>query len=195
VFVSKLQKVVVSLHETSALFRVEILLAIERELVGRFIDAAVNNPSEALRLLGSNPDLRTAHWNLGQSALHFLAIESRADAVSLLLQNGWDPNAVNEFGDTPLIDACLLGNIEIAKLLLENGADPNATSDTHDNALHCCIRNGNAGLLDLLISSGADPQYITSLGDTIFDNWPNNPKKQNALTEALAKHNVHRITK
>ena len=95
-------------------------------------------------------------------------------------------------GDTPIIDACLLGNVEMVRLLLQHGANPNATSDTNDNPLHCATRIGNAELLHLLISNGADPNYTTDLGETIFDNWPNKATKQNELSEVLERHSIKR---
>ena len=56
--------------------------------------------------------------------------------------------------------------------------------------IHCCIGDGNAEMIDLLITGGADPYYTTELGETIFDNWPNNSEKQSRLNAVLKKHNV-----
>lgn len=167
-------------------------MSVEKELVGQFIDAAVNDPAEALLLLDANPDLRTAHWNLGQTSLHFVAIEGFVDAVGLLLENGFDPNARNQFGDTPLLDVCVLEHVEIAGLLLKHGADPNASSEIRDNPLHCCVEQGSAQLVDMLIVAGADPNYSTEFGATIFDNWPEVAEQQQAMSEVLEKHDVRR---
>ncbi len=165
-------------------------MTIDRELVGQFIDASVNDPKAALRLLSDFPALRDAHWNLEQTALHFLTVEGYTAAVELCLRHGFDPNATNEFGDTPLSDACVLGNIEIVQLLLAHGADPNVVSDTNDCPLHTSIRTGNSQLLDMLLTAGADPHYTTDLGESIFGNWPNDAAKQKLLAEVFAKHRV-----
>ena len=61
--------------------------------------------------------------------------------VKFLLENGADPNIVNESGDTALIDAAS-GNLEIVRLLLTHGANPNAPSTCKDNALHWSLQHG-----------------------------------------------------
>ncbi len=86
--------------------------------------------------------------------------------------------------------ACKLNYLETARVLLEYGANPNAISAIDDTPLHCCITDGSDEMIDLLITSGADPYYTTELGETIFDNWPNNSEKQSRLAAVLQKHNV-----
>ena len=44
-------------------------------------------------------------------------------AVSLFLQAGMDPNAIDQKGNTALLLAAKEGHTAVAKLLLENGAD------------------------------------------------------------------------
>ncbi len=163
---------------------------VERKLVGEFIDAAVNDQVVATRLLAAEPGLREAHWNLGQTALHFLTVEGFTEAVAFCLEHRFDPNATNVFGDTPLSDACVLGNTAIARLLIEHGADLDVMSDTNDCPLHCCIRNSDADLLDLLLAAGSNPYYVTELGETIFDNWSNDADQQTKIADVLAKHHV-----
>jgi ankyrin repeat protein len=140
-------------------------MALDRELVGRFIDAAVNDPKEARRLLDQYPVLRQEKWILGETALHFLAIEGFADAVRLLVELGFDVNATNEFGDSPLIDVATCGNHEIAEALLAAGADPNARSNTMGKVIHCAIQSGNARLIELLLATGADPNAQSNVVD------------------------------
>ena len=169
-------------------------MQIEREIIGRFIDASVNDHAEAKRLLNANPDLREATWLGDECILNFLAIENFAEGVRFCLQNGFDPNQTSsEFGTTPLHYACKLNYPDVAIELLNNGANPNAQSEIDDNPIHCCIQNGNAEMLDMLMSRGADARYTTDIGETVFDNWPNDVDKQSAIATVLAKHNIHRM--
>jgi len=168
-------------------------MAIEREIVGRFIDACVDNHSEAKRLLKQHPDLRHANWMGDEHLLNFLAIEDFANGLRFCLENGFDPNqADGEFGDTPLHYACKLNYVDCVRVLLQFGANPNAVSLILDTPLHCCVSNANADIIDLLITNGADPHYSTDLGETIFDHWPNNADKQAQIATVLRKHNITR---
>jgi len=138
-------------------------------LVGEFITAVVQDPKKADALLAEHPDLLNARWMHDETVLHFLAIEGFADGVSFLASRGADVNAVNEFGDSALIDVAALGNDEMAGTLLRYGANPNAQSDTRDNVLHTAVRSGNPRLVALLLQSGADARYRTDLDESVFD--------------------------
>lgn len=98
------------------------------DLVGDLIDAAVDDPSRAERLLADHPDLIHARWIHDETPLHFLAIENYPAGARWLAEHGIDVNATNEFGDTALIDVLFVGNIEMAELLLALGANPNVSS-------------------------------------------------------------------
>ena len=169
-------------------------MEIERETVGKFIDACVDNHAEAKRLLSQHPGLLNANWLGDEHLLNFLVIESFTDGVAFCLENGFDANQPDgEFGDTPLHYACMLNCIDVARALLQFGADPNAVSAINDTPIHCCIAKANAEMIDLLITNGADPHYTTELGETVFDNWPNSADKQARIAAVLRKHNVTQV--
>jgi ankyrin repeat protein len=115
-------------------------------LIGEFIDATVRDRERASQLLAAHPDLINARWLHGETVLHFLAVEGFVEGVKFLAERGADVNAVNEFGDAPLIDVAVLGHTDIAAVLVRHGANSNARSDTRDNALHCAARSGNERL-------------------------------------------------
>ena len=162
-----------------------------RETIGKFIDASVNDHAEAKRLLNTNPELRNANWKGDEGVLCFLAIENFPKGVGFCIENGFDPNQTDgNFNTTALHYACKLNYAEIATVLLQNGADPNIKSEIDDTPLHCCVQTGNAEIMDLLISNGADAGYTTDLGETIFDNWPNDAEKQAEIAKVLEQHNI-----
>jgi len=162
-----------------------------RELVGSFIDAVVKDPARADAMLTKNPPLLNARWIHHESVLHFLAIEGFADGVRFMAVRGADVNAIDEFGDTPLIHAAYLGATDVADVLLRHGANPNAQSRTKDNPLHSAARSGNAELIRRLLKAGADPHYRTHLGETVFDAVKENPNEQQIeLMAALAEEGV-----
>lgn len=159
-----------------------------REVVGAFLDAAVEDQTAALALLRQHPELREARWLHQETLVHFLAVEGYTEAVRLLGLSGFDVNAPNKFGDSPLIDVATLGDDRTAEVLLALGADPNATSVTQDNALHCAVRSGNARLVDLLLTAGARMDYVTDLDETVLDALPEDPAQRAAVDAILDKH-------
>ena len=164
--------------------------SLSRTLVGEFIDAAVRDHARAVALLATHPDLLDARWLHGETVLHFLAVEGFVEGVKFLAGRGADVNAVNEFGDSPLIDVAVSGETDIAEVLLRHGADPNATSTTRDNALHCAVQAGNDRLVALLLDAGADSRYRTDLGESVFDAVPAAGAKRDRMLAVLAEHGV-----
>jgi ankyrin repeat protein len=90
---------------------------------------------------------------------------------------GFDVNVRNRFGDSVLVEVCVLGNDEIAKVLLDLGADIDDISPTRENPLHCAVQSGNERLVELLLRSGANPNYVTSVGQSIVDALPSSAKR------------------
>jgi ankyrin repeat protein len=167
-------------------------LELERETIGKFIDASVDDHAEAKRLLDAHPELRHATWMGDENLFVFLVIENFSTGVAFCLQHGFNVNQLDgEMGTTPLHYACKLNYLPVAKLLLEAGANPNAICKIDDTPIHCAVNNGNAELVDILIKHGANPNYTTDLGETIFDNWP--PWAENELASVIEKYNVSRI--
>jgi ankyrin repeat protein len=70
---------------------------------------------------GVDKDVRDA---LGATALHDAVLQPNVLVVKLLLDNGFDPNAIaTKNGYTPLHFAVAANNIAAARLLLQYGAD------------------------------------------------------------------------
>lgn len=158
-------------------------MTVSHEIVGQFVDAAVLDSQLANRLLQKHPELKSATL-LGESLLHFLAIENYPNGIRFLVKRGWSIDECEEDGTTPLISAVFVGAFDAAVALLELGADPNAVSDTYDNPLHCAISDGNIKLVDLLLKGGATPLYKMNCGTTAFDVLPNNkPEKMPQLEQ------------
>jgi ankyrin repeat protein len=162
----------------------------DNETTGRFIDAIVNKPDEALKMLREQPELRDARWLHDETVMHFLAIEYYTDAVRFCLENGFDPNATNCFGGTALLDVTSLQHIEMARVLIEHGANPDCSTASMDCPLHQSIERGDFDFIELLLQAGADKTYKTDMGSTIFDNWPPNLETRSRLIEILKQYGV-----
>ena len=94
-------------------------------------------------------------------------------AVRLMLDHGADVNAVDPFGKTPLMYACVsdVFPLDVVKLLIGRGADVNAKcthdkgADTGRTVLDIAKLNGNSPIVDLLVKSGAKagPETLVAL--------------------------------
>jgi ankyrin repeat protein len=87
--------------------------------------------------------------------------------IQLLVEAGADVNAPDPTGETPLMQAARVGNLESVKVLLEHGA----AVDTRDRefqqtALMVAIRANHPDVVKLLIERRADVNATTRVGRT-----------------------------
>jgi uncharacterized protein len=103
---------------------------------------------------------------LGRTPLHHAVNESDPLTLKRLLDDGHDPNAVDDEGWTPLHFAAQGNSPEAARLLLEAGAavDPR---DSHGNTpLFKAVfsSRGIGDVIELLREHGADPNALNAHG-------------------------------
>ena len=158
-------------------------------LVGDFIDAVVQDQERAARLLGAHPELLNARWIHDETALHFLAIEGFLDGVTFLAERGAAIDATNEFGDTALIDVCVLQNAEMAQCSFA-WRQPERDVRSWDNLLQAAVESGDATLVTLLLDAGADAEYVSDWGTTIFDAVSNLGPEREAITAILTARGI-----
>ncbi|KAK6314095.1 hypothetical protein J4Q44_G00155540 [Coregonus suidteri] len=85
--------------------------------------------------------------------------------VEMLLQNGADVNANNEFGRTPL-QVMKLGNPAIAEALLRANANPNVRDHVRGLTItHDAARDGYVDTLRVLMDYGADVNFLDNDGN------------------------------
>ncbi|PSX15188.1 ankyrin repeat domain-containing protein [Photobacterium kishitanii] len=83
------------------------------------------------------------------------------DSIRFLLEKGLDVNAIDSYGNTPLLYAVRQRNVEGIRLLLENGADKLIEHENLEGV--SALRMGfdsmplNYEVFDLLLQFGADP--------------------------------------
>ena len=84
----------------------------------------------------------------------YYAIRSRnLSLVARILEAGANPNALNEFGETPLMLAASMGSDELVRLLLSFGADESITDATNTYSAATIARaNGFSRIVSLLES-------------------------------------------
>jgi ankyrin repeat protein len=137
----------------------------DQERADILINACFESLEKASELLDEDHSLLFEITGLGETPLHYLAVENQIDAVKLLYSKGAELNTINECAGTPLSEAASLGHIDIVKFLLENGASINQVPDG-DPIIHEAVRSGNSEIVDLLVRYGADIDATDSIGQT-----------------------------
>lgn len=94
------------------------------------------------------------------------------DSLKICIDSGADVNAINSFGDTPLIEAIASDNaknrVAIIKLLIEHGADPDFKGEENCGVLFQAILNKDPEVMEILLSNGADPNFYID-GKTLYE--------------------------
>jgi ankyrin repeat protein len=127
--------------------------------------AAFDSPDSMRPLLRENPELLEARTGLGETALHYLAVENQLRAVMLLVEAGAQVNTLNVCSATPLSEAASLGYVELIEYLLSQGAHLHIAGQ-REPALHQAVRSANPTVVQLLLTAGAAIDEQNDLKET-----------------------------
>ena len=122
------------------------------EKFNKFILSIVSDLSSASKLLTEEPDLLHVKNGIGETVLHYLAVEDQLEMVRWLYKEGSDLNTTNDFGNTPLSEAASLGYLELCEFLLDNGADHKICTSQGDSALSAAATNNQTEVVKLLLT-------------------------------------------
>ncbi len=140
----------------------------KNELAYKFIDTCLGNLEEASEMIEQDPSILHTKTDLGETPLHWLAIEDQLDIVKFLHSKGAHVNTASQGGYTPLSEAASLGLYEMVKFLLENGATVEGAYIGGDPILHEAARSGNPDVVNILIEYGADINSSNFLERTVL---------------------------
>lgn len=132
----------------------------------RLIRAFFDSTSEGLKVLNSEPELinaRTEH--LGETPLHYLAVENQLEAVQALVTRGADVNTVSDVGGTPLSETASLGHANIVGFLLSVGAKLDLQGQD-EPTLSQAVSSGSSEIVRMILNAGADINIKNDLDET-----------------------------
>jgi len=109
----------------------------------------MSSPSEAI------------HYLLGyrQKTKRSLAEEAECGdetSVCSWIRDGCDPNELDAYGYTPLLNAAALGRLNAVVELIKNGADINKVGPFGFTPIHAAAQNGHREVVSVLLKNGAD---------------------------------------
>ena len=136
------------------------------EDAGRILRAFFTSVEDGLRLLDAEPDLQNTRTGLGETPLHYLAVEDHIEAIKALVERkGANVNTLNDFGGSPLSEAAGLGYVGLVKYLLSVGAKPQLPKQK-ESVLHAAVRSGSTELVKIILDAGAAVNDVESLDET-----------------------------
>jgi len=113
------------------------------------------------------------------------------ETVLALIENGANPNATNERGNTPLYTAIRENKLDIALALIHAGANIHATNQYGDTPLYMAIRENKLDIALALIHAGANIHATNNLGYTPLHTAIRENKLDIALALIHAGANIH----
>ena len=135
----------------------------------RLIRACSSSLDDAAALLQSEPRLLLERTGLGETPLHYLAVEDQVEAVRFLHEHGADLNVLNDFGDSPITEALALGNKRTAAFLLDHGADVRVSDGAGRSTLHAAVVGGDRELAQRILAVGVPVTVRDNMTHEVFD--------------------------
>eukprot|EP00966_Prymnesium_polylepis_P041985 974973-Prymnesium_polylepis.1 len=112
--------------------------------------AAIGGDAQMVRALLAAGARADVPWRLGATCMHEAAARGALDVLELLLRDGvQQPDAADDFGDTPLHWAAQAGHGGACAALLRTGASPRGRNAFGATALHAAAFNGHDETMEL----------------------------------------------
>jgi ankyrin repeat protein len=123
-------------------------------------------------LVASGAHLECRSPYVGETPLHYTALENMLNIMEFLINAGSDVNSKTpDFGATPLNSAATLNNLEATNLLIKYNADVNVKDSTGDGILHQLVMLSKVNnsddyikMFELLLKNGANPNLVNNVG-------------------------------
>lgn len=137
----------------------------------RFYDlrtALLVDQDAALERIRADSTLLDVRSGLGETLLHWFAVEYREDIVKALLQHGAAVDPTNHFGSTPFAEAAQLRNEKMCSLLLEHGAAIDPVNQNGETPLKLAAWMGEIATCRFLLNLGAAASFINADGESVL---------------------------
>ncbi|MET0066998.1 MAG: ankyrin repeat domain-containing protein [Candidatus Thiodiazotropha sp.] len=118
---------------------------------------------------GFDPADLNSRIDMGMSALMLAALQGESSVVEWLLQQGADPNPINDDGHHALWFACVNGDLSLVDRLIEAGAKLDNRNVNGVTSAIYAASTGKLAVLKRLLAAGADPAIRTDDGYNALD--------------------------
>jgi ankyrin repeat protein len=136
------------------------------EPADRILRAFFTSVDDGLSLLDTEPGLLHIRTGLGETPLHYLAVENHIEAIKALVEKkGADVNTLNDEGGSPISEAEGLGYVNLVKYLLSVGAKLQIP-EQKESVLHAAVRSRSAEMVKVILNAGAAVNNVENLDET-----------------------------
>ena len=112
----------------------------------------VMDVDRASAMISETPNVLELRSGIGETPLHYLAVENHVDAVKWLHERGSSIDTKNEFGTPVVFEVAVLGYRELLLWFLERGVDLTAIDENGDDIFSYLRESGKEEMIDLLQS-------------------------------------------
>jgi len=116
--------------------------------------------------LDQEPDILFEQNYQNETLLHYAARSADAETISELLTRGARADNADEFGWTPMHEACRSRNEAAAAAFILTGIDVNLRTTRKETPLHIAARHNAHAIIARLIEAGAKTEAANKDGDT-----------------------------
>ncbi len=113
------------------------------------------------KLLLGNPVLTSLRDGLGETVLHFLAVENDGDGVSWLHAQGFDLDTKNDFGTPVVFEVAQLGYKELILWFLAQGVNIEARNRSGQNVIEALREYDKPDMCAFLLEHAPDLAFNT----------------------------------
>jgi len=132
-------------------------------------NALLEDADAAFAQIRSDRSLLDVRSGLGETLMHWFAVEYREDIVRELLKLGSKVDPTNHFGSTPFADIIGLKNQSMCRLLLEHGAAIDPLNQLGETPLMQAASIGMVSMCLFLLSMGASASFINAEGESVLE--------------------------
>ncbi len=134
-----------------------------------FVEAIRNNDIEKIQLMIKQGIDLNKKWGPLHYPYLIAGIRStKLEIVKILIEAGASIDAVDVYGETPLMNSTAVGNYEITEYLIKNKANVNHTNYDGLSVLDAALLTNKLSIWKLLIENGADPHRKNNNGFNIL---------------------------
>jgi len=116
--------------------------------------------------LEQEPEILFEQNYQNETLLHFAARDADAETILELLRRGARADNADDFGWTPLHEACRSRNEAAAALFIKTGIDLNLRTSRQETPLHVAARNNAHTIMARLLEAGARCEPANKDGET-----------------------------
>jgi ankyrin repeat protein len=116
-----------------------------------FREAVASNLEAAAEMLAKDSVVLRLRNELGETAMHFFAVENSPREVAWLIENGSDVDTQNKFKQTPLMECAGLGRLEMCRLLISHGANIRYISSSGESVLSAAASTDEVEVVEYLL--------------------------------------------